>query len=247
MKLKLLVASLAVVISFPIFAEGSPHWGYGDKNGAEHWAELDPGFAACKMGKEQSPIDIHTTEVKPSKLGPIGFNYATGAAEVTNNGHAIQVNVPVGSTISLDGGDYSLVQFHFHATSEEQINDKNFPLGAHFVHKSAEGKLAVVTVLFKIGKENAALKPVFDTMPIKEGEVAKLDSLNPADVLPAERTYYAFEGSLTTPPCSEGVRWRVLKEPVELSESQLAAFRKLYPMNARPIQPLNGREVRAGG
>jgi len=247
MKLKLLVASLAVAISFPIFAKGSPHWGYGDKNGAEHWAELDPGFAACKMGKEQSPIDIRTTVVKPSKLGLIGFNYATGAAEVTNNGHAIQVNVPVGSTITLDGVDYSLVQFHFHATSEEQINGKNFPLGAHFVHKNTEGKLAVVAVLFKIGKENAALKPVFDAMPSKEGEVAKLDSLNPAVVLPAERTYYAFEGSLTTPPCSEGVQWRVLKDPVELSESQLAAFRKLYPMNARPVQPLNGREVRAGG
>lgn len=247
MKLKLLVASIAAVVVFPVFAEGPPHWGYESKDGAEHWADLSPEFAVCKIGKEQSPIDIRTAEVKPSKLGPLGFNYATGTVEVVNNGHSIQVNVPAGGTLVLDGSNYSLAQFHFHAPSEEKLNGESFPLGAHFVHKSAEGKLAVVTVLFKLGKENTALKPVFDAMPKKEGEAAKLDGLNPADILPAERAYYAFEGSLTTPPCSEGVRWQVLKEPVELSEHQLSAFRQLYPMNARPVQPLNGREVRAGG
>jgi carbonic anhydrase len=246
MKLKLMAVGLAAAVSFPVFAEG-PHWGYAGAHGAGHWADMEPGFATCKIGKAQSPINIDTKQVKPAKLDPIGFHYSSGTVEVLNNGHTIQVNVPAGSAITLDGSEYQLVQFHFHTPSEEKINGKNFPLVAHFVHRNAEGKLAVVAVLFKSGKENEALKPVFDAMPNKEGEVARLAAFNPADVLPPVRTYYAFEGSLTTPPCSEDVRWQVLKNPVALSKNQITAFRKLYPMNARPVQPLNGRDVRSGG
>lgn len=243
MKLKLISAGMLALMSSVAFAGEHAHWGYGGKNGAKHWGDMESGFAACKIGKEQSPIDIKTAQAKPANLEPIGFNYSGGAAEVVNNGHTVQVNLPAGGKINLAGGEYQLLQFHFHTPSEEKINGKPYPLVAHFVHKNADGKLAVVAVLFKQGKENAALKPVFDALPAKEGETVKLDALNPADVLPAERTYYAFTGSLTTPPCSEGVRWQVLKTPVELSKGQLAAFSKLYKMNARPVQPLNGREV----
>jgi carbonic anhydrase len=156
------------------------------------------------------------------------------------------VNLPAGSNVNIDGKPYQLLQFHFHTPSEERINGKSYPLVAHMVHKNAEGKLAVVAVLFRQGKENAALKPVFDALPGAEGEKAALgNGFDAAALLPKDRAYYAFTGSLTTPPCSEEVTWRVLKTPVEISASQLAAFRKLYPMNARPVQPLNDRSVEA--
>ncbi len=155
----------------------------------------------------------------------------------------MQVNLPAGGAASIDGVEYKLLQFHFHTPSEEKFDGKPYPLVAHLVHKSAQGQLAVVAVLFKVGKENAALKPVFDKLPPKEGDTLALEAINLADLLPADPSYYAFMGSLTTPPCSEDVRWQVLKTPVTLSAAQLAAFRKLYKMNARPVQPLNGRKV----
>ena len=247
MKWKLLLAAAcALGATAPLaFAEGQPHWNYQGHGGAAHWAELDESFKTCKLGKVQSPINVDTRTVEKS-LDPkaIGFAYVAGAGEVVNNGHTIQVNLPAAGLVTLDGVEYKLLQFHFHTPSEEKIDGKAYPLVAHLVHKSAQGQLAVVAVLFKAGKENAALKPVFDHLPAKEGETVKLDAaIDATDLLPADRAYYAFMGSLTTPPCSEEVRWQVLKTPVELSAAQLAAFRKLYRMNARPVQPLNGRKV----
>jgi carbonic anhydrase len=248
MKSKLLLAAACALSVVPLaFAEGHPHWSYRGHGSAAHWAELDESFKTCKLGKHQSPIDVDTRAVERSAdAKPIGFAYAAGPGEVVNNGHTIQVNLPAAGSATLDGVEYKLLQFHFHTPSEEKIDGKSYPLVAHLVHKNAEGQLAVVAVLFKAGKENAALKPVFDHLPAKEGETRKLDvAVDAADLLPANRAYYAFTGSLTTPPCSEEVRWQVLKTPVELSSSQLAAFRKLYRMNARPVQPLNGRKVLA--
>ncbi|MCE9638869.1 MAG: carbonic anhydrase family protein [Betaproteobacteria bacterium] len=219
----------------------APHWGYGE---AGKWGDLSAEFKECKLGKEQSPIDIQTKAAEKTKLAAIGFNYKAGAGDVVNNGHTIQVNLTDAGSAKLAGSDYQLLQFHFHTPSEEKVDGKNFPLVAHLVHKSAAGGLGVVGVMFKEGKENAALKPVFDAMPAKEGGKAALKAnLNAADFLPADKGYYAFKGSLTTPPCSEGVAWQVMKQPVELSKGQIEAFRKLYKMNARPVQPLNGRKV----
>jgi carbonic anhydrase len=223
----------------------APHWAYTGHGDPAHWGDLDPKFATCKLGKDQSPIDIQTSKTVAAKLDPIMLNYAAGSAEVVNNGHTIQVNLPEGSSISVGKSTYKLLQFHFHTPSEEKINGSPMPLVAHFVHIDADKTLAVVGVLFKEGKENAALAPVFAAMPAKEGGKAKLDKFAPADVMPASRGYYAFKGSLTTPPCSEGVRWHVLKDAVEVSPAQVAAFRKVYAMNARPVQPLNGRVVQA--
>ena len=245
MKKQLLaIAACSLVFSPLVQADNHPHWGYKGHGGASHWAELDESFAACKLGKQQSPINIETAKTRKAELAPLAFAYTASAAEVVNNGHTIQINLPAAGSVGIAGADYKLLQFHFHAPSEEFINGKPYPMVAHLVHKNAEGKLAVVAVLFKQGKENAALKAVFATLPAKEGETKALDApLNVADFLPKDQTYYAFAGSLTTPPCSEEVRWQVLKTPIELSAAQIATFRKLYPMNARPVQPLNGRTV----
>ena len=237
-----LIASGTTLAAEEGHAHRHAHWSYSGATDARHWSELQEDFATCKLGKEQSPIDIR--DAKKGELPAIGFAYKVGAAEIVNNGHTIQVNPAAGGTLTLASGEYKLVQFHFHAPSEEKIDGKAYPLGAHFVHRNDEGKLAVVGVLFKIGKENPVLAKIFAAMPKKaESKSALPGELDPADLLPASRDYYAFTGSLTTPPCSEGVRWQILQTPVELSKAQLAAFRKLYPMNARPVQPLNGRTV----
>jgi len=241
---KTLLLSL-MLASGAAFAGGAAHWSYHGASGAENWGNLDHGFETCKLGKVQSPIDIR--DARPAKLPPISFNYTAGAAEVVNNGHTVQVNLPAGGEVGVESGRYKLLQFHFHTPSEEMVNGAHYPLVAHFVHKSDEGRLAVVAVLFKEGKANAALAPVFAAMPAEEGGKAPLASLDPAALLPAGHSYFSFMGSLTTPPCSEGVYWQVLTDPVEVSADQLAAFQKLYPMNARPVQPVNGREVRVGG
>lgn len=248
MKMRFVAAALATLLSAPLaLADQHAHWGYTGHASAAHWAELDDNFQTCKLGQNQSPINIDTKKVEKADLKPITFGYTAGGAEVINNGHTIQVNLAAAGAATIAGSEYKLLQFHFHHPSEEKINDKAFPLVAHLVHKSAEGNLAVVAVLFKLGKENAALKAIFADLPAKEGETKALEGgFNPADLLPADQAYYAFMGSLTTPPCSENVRWQVLKTPVELSAAQLKAFKKLYPMNARPVQPLNGRTVQIG-
>ncbi|OON62235.1 carbonate dehydratase [Massilia sp. KIM] len=244
--LSLMLSACAVSIFAATGAQAAEpaHWDYGSKAGPAHWAELEQDFAACKLGKTQSPIDIRATHA--AKLAPLDFHYGLTPAEIVNNGHTVQVNLEHGGSLGLPSGDYKLVQFHFHTPSEEKINGKNYPMVAHLVHKSDSGELAVVAVLFKQGKENAALKEVFAGLPAAAGEKHALEGgIDLAGVLPKQHAYYSYIGSLTTPPCSEGVHWQILKQPVEVSKAQLAAFRKLYTMNARPVQPLNGRVVDA--
>jgi carbonic anhydrase len=224
----------------------APHWGYAGHAGAKHWGDMEPGFATCKLGKDQSPINIRSAE--KADLPALSFGYTASAAEVVNNGHTIQVNLADSGTVQLASGSYKLLQFHFHTPAEEKIRGRSYPLGVHLVHRNEAGELAVVGVLFKRGKENPALAKVFAAMPTHADTKAALpENFNPADLLPEKTGYYAFSGSLTTPPCSEGVRWQVLKQPVEASRAQIARFKKLYPMNARPVQPLNGRTVQEGG
>lgn len=244
MKRKLLLV-LALASATALAADHGGHWGYAGPSAPEHWGDLEAGYATCKLGGLQSPIDIR--DAAPAALPPIAFAYRTSAAEVVNNGHTVQVNLADAGSAGLESGRYKLLQFHFHTPSEEMVDGAHYPLVAHFVHQDADGRLAVVAVLFKEGKENAALAPVFAAMPAEAGAKAALPDLDPGTLLPASRAYYAFMGSLTTPPCSEGVFWQVLSAPVEVSAAQLAAFRRLYPMNARPVQPGNGREVRVGG
>ncbi|MBU3548872.1 carbonic anhydrase [Polynucleobacter sp. P1-05-14] len=241
MKQKLLVLAVLSFTATFSFADGSaPHWTYGE---VKEWGALAPAYAECRLGKTQSPIDIQTKSVQKANLSPIKTAYKTAAAQVINNGHTIQVNLTDAGTARVPSGEYQLLQFHFHTPSEETINGKPFPLVAHLVHKNAEGKLAVIAVLFKEGKENPALTAIFATMPAKEGEAKLATNFDATTLLPASLGYYAFTGSLTTPPCSEGVAWQVLNTPVEISKAQIEAFRKIYKNNARPVQPLNGRIV----
>lgn len=227
-------------------SHGSHHWEYGGKGGPAHWGSMDKEFATCKLGKEQSPIDISTKGTEKANLPAIKTAYKSSAGELVHNGHTIQVNLADGGAATVPSGDYKLLQFHFHTPSEEKIDGKNFPLVAHLVHKNEAGKLAVIGVLFKQGKENEALKGIFAALPAKEGKEPLKANFDASSLLPAAMGYYAFTGSLTTPPCSEGVAWQVLKTPVEMSKAQIRAFQKVFKMNARPVQPLNGRKVQEG-
>jgi carbonic anhydrase len=241
----LVLASLslqACTPSLPGFTGNPDPWNYQGSSGPERWGDLQPAFAKCKLGQQQSPIDVRYPEL--AALRPIDFNYGPGTADVMNNGHTIQVSLNGSGSIRLGATDYKLVQFHFHTPGETRINGNSFPMSAQLVHKSNDGKVAVVEILYMVGNENLALKAIFDSLPTKEGEKKSLErGLNANHLLPASRSYYGFRGSLTTPPCTEDVLWLVIKQPLEISAAQLAAFQKLYPMNARPVQPLNGRKV----
>ncbi|MFG6455965.1 carbonic anhydrase [Roseateles sp. BYS96W] len=225
----------------------APHWSYGGTTGPARWAKLDEGFGGCSLGQEQSPIDIRTADVQRADLPAIGFDYKPTPLKIIDNGHTVQVNMAPGNSITVGGARYELLQFHFHKPSEEHINGKAYGLVAHLVHKSADGKLAVVALLMDKGAANPLIQAVFDNLPkTKEQEVTVPGlSIDISALLPDNRAYYSFAGSLTTPPCSEGVSWFVLKTPVPVSAAQISRFGHVYAHNARPVQPLNGRVVRA--
>src|SRR5262245_30641486 len=228
-----------------VYAEGKHHeWDYGVAHGPQHWGALKPDFATCDAGKSQSPIDIRGAV--PSQLEPIRFEYKPAPLRIIDNGHTIQVNYAPGSFITVGGKRYELVQFHFHKPSEERLNGRSFDMVAHLVHKDAEGKLAVVAVLLAKGEANPLIQTLWDNLPKTEGTESAVDAVkvNAADLLPRNRGYYTFAGSLTTPPCTEGVTWMVLKHSTAISADEVARFAQIYPMNARPVQPLNGREIR---
>ena len=220
-------------------------WGYTAPSGPESWSELKSEYRLCTSGKEQSPIDIHDTV--QAGVDPPTFTYRPSTATVLNNGHTIQVSPQEPGGITLASGAYSLVQMHFHTPSEEKIQGRSYPLNAHLVHRNTAGELAVVALLFEEGAHNPTLEPILTAMPKSAGGTATLDTLNIADLLPATHNTYSYLGSLTTPPCTEGVRWHVLTTAVQISRVQLEAFQALYPMNARPVQPLNGRSVQVDG
>ena len=241
----LLAGICITLVGAGALAEEHPaHWSYSGATGPEHWAQEDPLFALCGSGKHQSPIDIEKADTQA--LPPIQFMYQPIPLVVTDTGHSFQVNVPAGSGGIVVGEErYELVQFHFHHPSEEHIHGHDTAMVAHLVHKNAKGELAVVAVLIKQGSTNAFLKPVFDHFPAKgtpESAVAGA-TVNLSEFLPAQHGYYTFDGSLTTPPCSEHVRWFVLKSPVPASAAQVQQFAARYPHDARPVQPLNDRTV----
>ncbi|MCA6105702.1 carbonic anhydrase [Bradyrhizobium cenepequi] len=222
-------------------AEGV-HWGYEGEAGPAKWGELDTASKACAVGAQQSPIDISST-IK-SQLPALKLAWGKTADTIVNNGHTIQLNFAEGSTLKLGDTTYKLVQVHFHRPSEHLVGGKNFPMEAHFVHRADSGALAVVGVLMAEGKANPAFGKIVATMPAKEGPAVKADSsINPNALLPKKLGYYRYPGSLTTPPCSETVEWLVLTDPIQVAAADVAAFAKLYPMNARPVQKDNRRYV----
>ena len=240
------LAALALMVRVPLAQEhAGPHWTYEGSEGPEHWGDLEKGFAACHVGHLQSPIDIHGS--KGADVPPIQFAYQAVPLHIVNNGHTIQVNYAPGSAITVGGTRYELKQFHFHHPSEEKIDGKGSAMVAHLVHASAAGKLAVVAVLLDPGTANPFITRLWEHLPPHAGKEETFAdvTIDVADLLPADRGYYTFSGSLTTPPCSEGVTWFVLKTPASISEAQADAFGRIYPLNARPVQPLNGREILA--
>jgi carbonic anhydrase len=225
----------------------SHHWSYAGQSGPSHWEQLDSKFAACGTGKNQSPIDIRTRDVHGQGLPALVFNYKAGPLHIVDNGHSIQVNVEPGSSLRVGDKTYQLVQFHFHHPSEERINGKTSDMVTHLVHRDSNGKLAVVAVLLNTGKANPTIDALWSHLPKEKEHEADFKDvrINAAALLPANHGYFTYTGSLTTPPCSEGVRWIVLKSPSSLSKDEIATFAAAYPNNARPVQSLNGREVLA--
>ena len=222
------------------------HWSYEGEGGPQAWGKLKPEFSLCALGKRQSPINIAEGTTLQGPAEAVQFNYTPSNGTVVNNGHTIQVDVQGENTITVRGSNYRLLQFHFHTPSEEQIHFKRFPMVAHLVHKNDEGQLAVVALLMDLGTSHPLIDKVWTHMPLDTNDRVRMprDVLNLNELLPTDQRYYQFIGSLTTPPCSEGVLWMVMKQPIQISKSQHKLFSQLYAFNARPIQPLNGRTVR---
>jgi len=251
-----------LVVSVALMAESSQaqwktRWEYEGPRGAGYWSELDPDYTPCGAGAAQSPIDIENAEM--ADLPALQFKFKSGPLKyLVNNGHTIRVNyhdaAGPGNLLSVGGETYQLKQFHFHRPSEEYIHGKPYDMVAHLMFQSSEGKAAGVAVLLKSGSANPTIQRIWDHMPKteskvladfshREEEVAGVET-NPAGLLPHDLAYYTYIGSVTAPPCTEGVTWFVLKAPVDISKEQVKAFARLYPHDVRPIQPLNGRIVK---
>lgn len=220
-----------------------PHWGYTGEGAPDRWGELAGDNKLCAVGTRQSPVDIRET-IKVD-LEPIRFDYKPSRFTVLDNGHAIQVGVEAGNALTVMQRRYELVQFHFHKPSEERVNGRGYDMVAHLVHKDPEGKLAVLAVLLERGNDQPVVQQVLNNLPLeKHQEQVGSAPMDLNQLLPAERAYYTYMGSLTTPPCSENVLWMVMRQPVPVGANQLAIFHKLYPMNARPVQPAGGRLIK---
>jgi carbonic anhydrase len=218
------------------------HWAYEGPAGPQTWGGLKPEFALCGSGQRQSPIDIRGGLAVD--LEPVRFDYQASRFGVIDNGHTVQVNVAPGNAIEVGGRRFELKQFHFHRPSEERIDGRQFEMSVHLVHQDEQGRLAVVTVLLDRGPAQPAVQKVWNNLPLeKNEEVAARTALDINEILPSDRRYYTYMGSLTTPPCSEGVQWVVMRQPVALSPEQIDLFARIYPMNARPLQQAAGRRI----
>ena len=235
-------APAPVAVAPPVNPFHGNRWSYEGETGPANWGK-NPAWSQCATGTRQSPIDLR--DGMKVDLEQIVFDYKPSSFNVTDNGHTIEVIVGSGNYITLQNRTFELVQFHFHRPSEERINGKSFEMVVHLEHKDADGKMAVVSVLLERGKAQPMVQTVWNNLPLeKHDTVAPAIVLNPADVLPSRRDYFTYMGSLTVPPCNEGVLWLVMKEPVQASPAQMALFARLYPYNARPIQPNSGRVVK---
>ena len=233
-------------LSFPslraaIASQSGPEWGYEGENGPQLWSELSSDFRVCGVGRQQSPIDLQGAV--PSEVADFQLSYQEIPLKVLNNGHTIQVNAEPGNQLNLGGKDFELLQFHFHHPSEHTTNNQPYPMEVHFVHQNAQGELAVLGVFMEEGEENEGLKPIWDAMPGEETSEQTIEGVkvNMSKLLPDDQSSYRYFGSLTTPPCSEIVRWVVLQKPIAVSKGQIQKLSQIFPGNARPTQPRNRR------
>ena len=216
------------------------HWGYEEDNGPSTWGQ---DYPECN-GMEQSPINIISKDTA-SVANALAIEYKADSQNIINNGHSVQVNFAKNNTITYGGQEYALVQLHFHTPSENTIDGKSYPLEMHLVHSSLDGKLLVIGVLFTEGEANTELQKIVEAAPEQSGVVRDFEGLNPANILPNKLSYYAFSGSLTTPPCSQNVQWVVLGQTISASKSQIDSLHTIMHTNARNTQPLNGREIQS--
>ena len=246
-----IIAIFIVFVAALLLSEGEPkeyaHWNYGEDEGPKEWASLDERYHMCEEGKNQSPINI----VNPvdANLFPLLFQGETKATTFVNNGHTVQVNFSNGNYLTISGKKYSLKQMHFHTPSENQINGKSFPMEVHLVHADSYNNLAVIGVMFEeTNDDNITLNKLLRNLPELDEDGEKVieeikSDVEGYEILPENKDYYTFTGSLTTPPCTEGVKWIVMKDPVTISKSQLEDFKKSMPKNNRPIQDINARYI----
>jgi carbonic anhydrase len=242
-----LIAALVLGTATLTSAQTTTPWTYEGKTGPLGWGKLDPAYQACSKGNEQSPIDIRGARLNKA-LKPIEFHYIAGSVTLENNGHTVVVHVNPGSYIVANGVRYNLVEYNFRHPSEESVKSKLSDMSVHLIHKSADGKLAIVAVrlIEDQNKPNALLAALWPHLPTAAGKTDKVtEMVNPGGLLPADRGYWTYTGSLTTPPCTEGVRWFVFEQQITLSRDQLRAFAALYKVNTRPNQDLNGRHIEA--
>ncbi len=223
-------------------AGGKTHWGYTGHEGPAHWGGLSSDYHVCRSGREQSPVNINGSSMGRSRS--ILFGYSSKPSNIVNNGHTIQVNMKEGSRITVNDKTYELLQFHFHSPSEHQVDGQHAAMVIHFVHKADDGQLGVVGLLLDKGKSNKIIEQLWQYMPEDKGGEAPLPAtVEVKRMLPLNRAFYNYSGSLTTPPCSEGVNWMVLKGRGSVSHKQVKKFTTIFPNSIRPIQPINHRTI----
>jgi carbonic anhydrase len=239
----LLASTMLLLANTTTAKSGDAHWGYTGHNTPDTWGSLSPKYHSCREGKNQSPIDVRSS--MDADLEALTLSYTKASKEILNNGHTVQVNIEAGNSMIVDGISFELKQFHFHTPSENHIEGKSFPLEAHFVHLDKDGNIAVLALMFEEGEANEQLAKVWASMPKNGGDKSELKLADIASsLLPENKDYYRFNGSLTTPPCTEGVRWLVLKTPVSISKAQVDAFlHTMHHPNNRPIQKTNARVI----
>ena len=242
-----LISGFALMMLSPVILAGdrAAHWSYEGEGGPEHWGELSEDYIMCSKGRNQSPIDL--SRVVDAELPELEFEYYSATVDEVNNGHTIQQNIKPGSFLRIPdrGTSFELKQFHFHSPSEHTVNSKHFAMEVHFVHADEDGSLAVVGVLFEEGDANPVLSKLWSFMPENPGESNQQPvGIEETNLLPPTRDYFTYGGSLTTPPCSEGVTWIVLKSPIEASAEQIDIFKKrMGSATNRPVQPHNARLI----
>ncbi|WGV26601.1 carbonic anhydrase [Halotia branconii] len=233
--------------SVPSFAQvKTPDWSYGGAENPTRWGELDNNFALCESGKDQSPINI--VDAVQGNPAQIVFNYKPTPLEIVNNGRTVQVNYAPGSSVTINGKQYALLQFHFHTPSEHTIEGNASAMELHLVHRNTAGELSVVGVMMNKGTANPVIDKIWQHIPsTQKTNTVSGQTINAADLLPKSKAYFSYSGSLTTPPCSESVKWNVLTEPITVSSEEIDTFEKLYQVNARPVQPTNDRKIELHG
>jgi carbonic anhydrase len=238
-----LAIALIMTLAQPIPAiAAATNWGYKGAIDQTRWGKLSPDFAKCDLGKKQSPINI--TRVVNGTPAQISFDYHPTPLTIFNNGHTIQVNDAASSKVKINGNEYKLLQFHFHTPSEHKIGGKAAAMELHLVHRNSAGKLAVIAVEIETGLANPIIDQIWEHIPATgETNLISDRAINAIDLLPKSKAYFSYDGSLTTPPCSEDVKWNVLVEPITASAEAIDLFQKLYPADARSVQPINGRLI----